>query len=409
MADTIHQDLAPNLAATVIVLGILAFATFGLRVHTRITRRAWGHEDSMMAFGTLPVLVLTISTAIGAWKGLGILDSTFALPGNQKFVETGFFWFFIYQVFYCTSIIPVKLSIALMLNRIAVGTQMKWFRYTNYGFMALCACSNLASALYIIFRCNPVRAAWDAALIAEGGHCQADVILQNIYWMDTSVNIFTDWVTAFMPIPLLWRVQMNMQTKISVGAILGLGIFASLSGCIRLVYTINLTSKEDYLYGVANILIWGYAEPAIGMIVGNIATLRPLLRRFVNFGGSDGRSGGNNKTPGRLGAYPGHPAYQYKSFDGPGAKSYEMSSSEGSKFGSGGTSTQIRSGGVEPPSFLFNDSKRPSSESDGDSQKQILNDVENGGLSTPARPAKTASSGSGIIVSRQIHVQSDRS
>ena len=64
-------------------------------------------------------------------------------------------WFFMYEVFYCTSIIFVKLSIALMLNRIA-GNKMI-FIYTNYGIMALCASVNLAAALYIIFQCKPVQ------------------------------------------------------------------------------------------------------------------------------------------------------------------------------------------------------------------------------------------------------------
>lgn len=50
-----------------------------------------------------------------------------------------------------------------------------------------------------------------------------------------------------MPIPLLWNVKMNTNAKISVGAILGLGIFASISACIRLKYTVNLTSSTEYL------------------------------------------------------------------------------------------------------------------------------------------------------------------
>jgi hypothetical protein len=69
----------------------------------------------------------------------------------------------------------------------------------------------------------------------------------------TAVNIFTDWVTAFMPIPLLWNVQLNRNAKISVAGILGLGFFASLSACIRLKYTVNLTAQNDYLCTSKNI------------------------------------------------------------------------------------------------------------------------------------------------------------
>jgi hypothetical protein len=76
----------------------------------------------------------------------------------------------------------------------------------------------------------------------------------------TAVNIFTDWVTAFMPIPLLWNLKVNRNTKISVVVILGLGFFASVSACVRLKYTVNLTAQDDYLFALADIVIWGYAE-----------------------------------------------------------------------------------------------------------------------------------------------------
>lgn len=60
--------------------------------------------------------------------------------------------------------------------------------------------------------------------MAEGKSCQPAVYLLNVYYFCSSVNIFTDWATALMPIALLWNVQMNRNTKISVAGILGLGI-----------------------------------------------------------------------------------------------------------------------------------------------------------------------------------------
>jgi hypothetical protein len=37
--------------------------------------------------------------------------------------------------------------------------------------------------------------------------------------------------------------------------------------------------------GISDVLIWGYAENGVGMIVGCVATLRPLFRRVFNLGG----------------------------------------------------------------------------------------------------------------------------
>ena len=60
---------------------------------------------------------------------------------------------------------------------------------------------------------------------------------------------------------------------------------ASLSACIRLVYTVNLTNSDDYLYGISDVVLWGYAENGVGMFVACVATLRPLFRRVFNLGG----------------------------------------------------------------------------------------------------------------------------
>lgn len=71
--------------------------------------------------------------------------------------------------------------------------------------------------------CTPVSAAWDTSSLANGGKCNDPVILADVYYATTAVNIFTDWVTAFMPVPLLWNIQMNVNSKVSVAFILGLG------------------------------------------------------------------------------------------------------------------------------------------------------------------------------------------
>jgi hypothetical protein len=60
---------------------------------------------------------------------------------------------------------------------------------------------------------------------------------------------------------------------------------ASLSACVRLVYTVNLTNANDYLHGVSDVVLWGYAENGVGLIVGCVATLRPLFSKILRLGG----------------------------------------------------------------------------------------------------------------------------
>ncbi|KAI0143136.1 hypothetical protein GGR57DRAFT_518873 [Xylariaceae sp. FL1272] len=290
----LYEDHAPHLAAAVITIGIFGYITYGLRVFCRLRLAAWGIEDWCMTVAIPPFTVLTAACIACAFNGIGALNKTLALPGNEIYEEKGLFFFFLFEVFYCVTIIPVKLSIALMLIRIA--RNRKAYVYVIWVTIGLFTTMNLIAALYIIFQCNPVAAAWDTSLLEKGGKCNDSAILADIYYATTAVNILTDWTTAFMPIPLLWNVNLNRNSKVSVAFVLGLGFFASLSACVRLKYTVALTFSEDYLFAVSDIALWGYAENGLGVVVGCIATLKPLFRKV--FGLSEGSTDPTaGKTP----------------------------------------------------------------------------------------------------------------
>ncbi|KAI1634784.1 hypothetical protein F4809DRAFT_665026 [Biscogniauxia mediterranea] len=240
-----------------------------------------------MTAALAPFTVLSMACIACAFTGIGATNQTLSLPGNEKYQEEGLFWFFLFEVFYCINIIPVKISISLMLIRIAQNRKT----YVNIQrvVMGMFTVMNLVAGLYIIFQCDPVSAAWDQSLLQKGGHCNDAQILTDVYYATTAVNIFTDWITAFMPIPLLWNVQLNRNSKISVAFILGLGFIASLSACIRLKYTVGLTDTDNYLYAISDIVIWGYAENGLGLVAGCVATLKPLFRRAFGLSGSDSK------------------------------------------------------------------------------------------------------------------------
>ena len=58
-----YGDQAPNLAGAVIVLAIIAYITYGLRVYTRLRNSAFGIDDWTMTAATVsPVVRLSGST-----------------------------------------------------------------------------------------------------------------------------------------------------------------------------------------------------------------------------------------------------------------------------------------------------------------------------------------------------------
>lgn len=145
---------------------------------------------------------------------------------------------------------------------------------------------------------------------------------------------------------------------------------ASLSACIRLKYTVALTNQEDYLHGVTNVVIWGFAENSLGMIVGNVATLRPLFRIL-----RDGRSS-DYKT------YHQSPGMNSSHRTGGGLRSRNYELSDNMKGPNHTTTTSAI------------DHNPRGSLSDGDSQKDILDNGQQPGEAD-------------IVVSRQIVVAYD--
>ncbi|KAL2831464.1 hypothetical protein BDW59DRAFT_157891 [Aspergillus cavernicola] len=335
----IFADDAPGLASSVIMLTTLAFLSYGLRVYVRVTRKSWAVEDWIMTAALIPF-------------------SRLQEPGNEKYQAEGQKFFLIFEVGYCAAIIPIKLSISWMLIRVAEGRKM--YIYTQYAIISLFTVMNIIALIFILTDCIPVQAAWDKSLLEHGGRCQPPHVLTDVYYATTAVNIVTDWVTALMPIPLLWNVQLERGSKISVVALMSLGILASLSACVRLKYTINLTNQTDFLFAVANVVIWGFAENGIGVIVGNVATLRPLLRKLLD---RTVRRSGYNSRPSRL------------------TSSYELSQNRKGDPGYTSTVTEVRGGHGRSNSQL----------SDGDSQKMIIE-------------GNAGQQRDDIVVSRQVNV-----
>ncbi|EMF08183.1 uncharacterized protein SEPMUDRAFT_121672 [Sphaerulina musiva SO2202] len=288
MSPTIFEDKAPNVAAAIIILVAISAVVFPLRIYTRIKHKAFGWDDFTMCCAAVPFGALSVFCLGAAFLGVGVHKWNL----DEEKSERAMMWFFFFEIFFCIAIIPIKLSISLMLMRVA-GPK-KNYTYALWGMASLFILANTISFLYILFRCTPISFAWNTK--TPGGSCLPSRDLADVYYADTAVNILTDWFCALIPLPLLYTLQLNLNAKLSVGFLLSLGILASLSACIRLKYTVNLNNSDDYLYSVADVMIWGYAENGVGFIVGCVSTLRPLFREMFSLGGGNHSGGGGSET-----------------------------------------------------------------------------------------------------------------
>lgn len=150
---------------------------------------------------------------------------------------------------------------------------------------------------YQVLQCNPVAAAWDYSLrsppIGEGNaKCYSRVTFKNIGLFNggmitaaklinicctnlTVIHIITDVLLALLPIPLIWGLQMNTRARISLIAVLSVGVFAAIAGIIRQLNADPLDEHDLYS-------IWNFIELHLGIIAATCPALKPLFSRLFD-------------------------------------------------------------------------------------------------------------------------------
>lgn len=212
----LFREKASELAACVFTLIGPAYITLFLRAYIRLSRGTWGADDWCLVPSAFLFLGCVITSIAGAIRGVGVSD---ALLTPQEQLD-GAMWWTLFTVFYCSGIMPIKLSIGFTMLRIAEGR--KFFVWALYVIMASFSIVTVTVVLFVMFQCRPFPANWDKSV--PGATCISATITTRMSYALSSTNIITDWACAILPIPLLWKTQMNRKYKFIVAGLLGLGV-----------------------------------------------------------------------------------------------------------------------------------------------------------------------------------------
>jgi hypothetical protein len=105
-----------------------------------------------------------------------------------------------------------------------------------------------------------------------------------------AVNIATDVAFALLPIPIIWKLSVNMRTKITLIFILSLGFMACVAAIVREVLLSTFFEQTDGNFRNAYAL-WNYAELSVGVIAACLPALRPLFAFLLDKASSTFASG----------------------------------------------------------------------------------------------------------------------
>ncbi|KAF2721221.1 hypothetical protein K431DRAFT_224704 [Polychaeton citri CBS 116435] len=144
-----------------------------------------------------------------------------------------------------------KVSVGLFLLRLAISRNYIRFIWCVIVFTIL---STLGNLLTVFFQCQPLSFVWDFTV--EGGKCIPQPHLKFAAFFNSSVSVLTDVIFALLPIPLLWKVQLNRKTKAAVVCILSMGLFAVAAGIVKMTFLNDYGKYGDFLFDSSYLTIW---------------------------------------------------------------------------------------------------------------------------------------------------------
>ncbi|KAM7193358.1 hypothetical protein V8F20_008408 [Naviculisporaceae sp. PSN 640] len=218
--------------------------------------------------------------------------------------------FYVGESFYLAILTLTKISILVFYLRIFPSTT---FRAITYIIILWIAISGIVSVFIQIFQCTPVSFIWEGWKRGHfGPHRCLDV--HALGFATAALGAAQDLVIIIMPLPLLAKLNVSRRCKIEIIIMFSLGVFVTITSCVRLWSLISFGESANPTWDYTNIIIWTGLEVAVSIIVTSLPAIRVLINRRIPWllGSVLGFSG--NGVWGPDGEYRGYGAASTSSF-----------------------------------------------------------------------------------------------
>ncbi|KAL5606149.1 hypothetical protein BROUX41_006083 [Berkeleyomyces rouxiae] len=290
-----EYNAGPLFTVTVVLLAI-SWVSILLRTYVRLfLTRSFLLDDWFMLAAQCVYTTSSIFIIVGTRYGIGKHNVALEMGDMTKAL--------MYQVLttetYVLNMMLLKFSIGIFLLRLSMR---KIYTHIIWVSLVVVTIWSVVILFWNILQCDPIESQWDITI--EDRKCVPSNQVLNAAYSVSVMTIVTDWLYAILPVPMLWDVKMNTQTKITVIVVLGLGVFASIATIIRFQYLVTINDQDDVLYAATNALVWTMVEPAVATTASCLSTIRPLLRK-LKIRGFETTEGASYGTGGGMGARSG--------------------------------------------------------------------------------------------------------
>ncbi|KAI0472830.1 hypothetical protein GGR56DRAFT_697525 [Xylariaceae sp. FL0804] len=174
-----------------------------------------------------------------------------------------------------------KTSFAITLTRIS-GPRV---RYALWGLVLSMNAITVVSVVLRWAQCRPARKLWEHGAVE--GTCWDEMVAFGFSMFSAAYSTLMDFVLAFIPWPLILRLQMKTSEKIGVSVAMSTGLAAGATAivkCLKLHQIVGDSNPNR----IFELTVWSAAEMATTIMASSIPVLRALVREAT---GTNGRPG----------------------------------------------------------------------------------------------------------------------
>ncbi|KAI5257165.1 hypothetical protein E4T42_01289 [Aureobasidium subglaciale] len=246
----------------------IAFVVLALRMFTRgLIVKTVGAEDYVVLTAFALSVALTALICVEVQHGQGRHYSTVSVEELKQLNKA--FWASV--PCYQASLTLTKISILLQYRRVFVGPGIQRI---ILGLIGVIVVYGLWSVFSTAFMCSPVAYFWDHSI---GGHCLSRM---GVWFCNAALNIITDVIICFLPIPVLNKLQLPRKQKYALMAVFLLGLFVCLTSILRLRSLYEISISTDITWDNTPAAYWSSLEANFGIIAACLPTLRKTITRF---------------------------------------------------------------------------------------------------------------------------------
>ncbi|KAI0149613.1 hypothetical protein GGR57DRAFT_473979 [Xylariaceae sp. FL1272] len=267
--------LGLGLFATGSFFGIFVFIALILRVLSRFyISMKLGWDDILVFVASIISFGQTSTYGLLTFGGLGHVASTVPAP-NQFSIPKILFSF---EVLHIVGLNVAKLSALVFYLKLFNNDEIA--KQTKRCIVAICI-GTAGLFIYQFTFCHPLADMWKWDGLETCGDRKPLYVLVCVW------SILTDLLLLIVPIPAIWKLKMDMRTRIRLSSLFGVGLSVTAVSIIRLGYIATINYHDDFSYYSVSATFLADLEPALTILCVSAPMIYTLFARLFKKSGTE--------------------------------------------------------------------------------------------------------------------------